>query len=70
MTVTILLEQPCSNANSPNIVTSCQQLVPNLFQQLRTSSVNTTCQQLENGFVTNLFQVCFHWSVLFTRVEH
>jgi hypothetical protein len=34
------------------LVTSCKQLVPNLLQQLGTSSANTTCRQLVNRFVT------------------
>jgi hypothetical protein len=34
------------------LVTSCKQLVPNLLQQLGTSSANTTCRQLMNRFVT------------------
>jgi hypothetical protein len=44
MTVSDLLEQPCDKSdNAIKLVTSCEQLVPNLLQQLGTSSAKTTC---------------------------
>jgi hypothetical protein len=53
MAVSDLLEQPCNKSdNAIKLVTSCQQLVPNLLQQLGTSSANTTCRQFVNRFVT------------------
>jgi hypothetical protein len=52
MTVSDLLEQPCNK--SDNAIN----LVPNLLQQLGTSSVNTTCRQLVNRFVTTCLQTC------------
>ena len=55
----MLLEQSCSRSDSPiKLVTICQQLVPNLFQQIRYKQceyiLSTTCEQL----VTTCFQVC------------
>jgi flagellar biosynthesis component FlhA len=41
--------------------------VPNLLQQLGTSSANTTCRQLVNRFVTTCLQTCNNLCV-FTRV--
>ena len=59
MTVSDLLEQPCDKSdNTITLVTSCQQLVPNLLQQLGTSSAKTTCRQLVNRFVTTCLQTC------------
>jgi hypothetical protein len=59
MTVSDLLEQPCNKSdNAIKLVTSCQQLVPNLLQQLGTSSANTTCRQLVNRFVITCLQTC------------
>jgi ribosomal protein S24E len=53
MTVSDLLEQPCNKSdNAIKLVPSCKQLVPNLLQQLGTSSANTTCRQLVNRFGT------------------
>jgi hypothetical protein len=44
MTVSDLLEQPCDKSdNAIKLATSCKQLVANLFQQLETSSEDTTC---------------------------
>ena len=41
------LEQPCNESDSlMKLVTRCYQSVPNLFQQLRKSSENTTCEQV------------------------
>ena len=41
------IEQLCNNSdNAIKLVTSCEQLGPNLFQQLGASSANTTCRQL------------------------
>jgi hypothetical protein len=59
MTVSDLLEQPCDKSdNAIKLVTSCEQLVPNLLQQLGTSSAKTTCRQLVNRFVTTCLQTC------------
>jgi hypothetical protein len=59
MTVSDLSEQPCNKSdNAIKLVPSCQQLVPNLLQQLGTSSANTTCRQLVNIFVTTCTQIC------------
>jgi hypothetical protein len=59
MTVSDLLEQPCNKSdNAIKLVASCYRLVPNLLQQLGTSSANTTCRQLVNRFVTTCFQTC------------
>ena len=64
-----LLEQPCNKSdNTIKLVTSCQQFVPNLLQQLGTSSANTTCRQLVNRFVTTCLQTCNNLCV-FTCVE-
>ena len=55
MTVSVLLEQSCSKSGSPiKLATICQQLLPNLLQPLRTSSVNTSCDELVSNFVTAL----------------
>jgi hypothetical protein len=62
-----LLEQLCYKSdNAIKLVTSCEQLVSNLLQQLGTSNANTTCRQLVNRSVTiNLFaNLC-----VFTCVE-
>ena len=68
MTVSDLLEQPSDKSdNAFKLVTSCQQLVPNLLQQLGTSSANTTCRQLVNRFVTTCLQTCNNLCV-FIRV--
>jgi hypothetical protein len=57
--VSDLLEQLCNKSdNAIKLVTICQQLVPNLLQQLGTSSANTTCRQLLNRFVTPCLQTC------------
>jgi hypothetical protein len=45
------LEQPCNKSD-------CYQFVPNLLQQLGTSSANTTCWQLVNRFVRTCLQTC------------
>jgi hypothetical protein len=59
MTVSDLLEQPCNKSDSAiKLVRSCQKLVPNLLQQLGTSSAKTTCWQLVNRFVTTCLQTC------------
>jgi hypothetical protein len=59
MTVSDLLEQPCNKSdNAIKLVASCQQLVPNLLQQLGTSSAKTACRQLVNRFVTTCLQTC------------
>jgi hypothetical protein len=59
MTVSDFIEQPCNKSdNAIKLVTSCQQLVPNLLQQLGTSSAKTTCWQLVNRFVTTCLQTC------------
>jgi hypothetical protein len=57
ITVSDILEQPSNK--SDNAI----KLVPNLLQQLGTSSANTTCRQLVNRFVTNLFAVPFKGDV-------
>jgi hypothetical protein len=44
LTVSDLSEQPCNKSDKAiKLVTSCEQLIPNLLQQLGTSSANTTC---------------------------
>jgi hypothetical protein len=69
VTVSDLLEQPCNKSdNDINLVTSCKQLVPNLLQQLGTSSANTTCHQLVNRFVTTCLQICSNLCFFYTCV--
>jgi hypothetical protein len=60
MTVSDVSELPCNKSdNAIKLVTSCQQLVLNLLQQLGTSNANTTCRQLAgNRFVTACLQTC------------
>jgi hypothetical protein len=65
MTVSDLLE-PCNKSNNViKLVTSCLQHVPNLLQQLGTSSakhnLSTACEQISN----NLFclQTCNNWYI-------
>ena len=54
-----LVRTSCNKSdNAIKLVTSCQQLVPNMLQQLGTSSANTTCRQLVNRFVTTCLQTC------------
>ena len=60
MTVSALLEQASNRSDSPiKLVISCYQLVPDLFQQLGTSSTNTTCQRLVNRLVCRSVTTCF-----------
>jgi hypothetical protein len=54
ITVSVVLEQPCNKSDNANKLKP----VPNLLQQLETSSANTTCRQLVNRFVTTCFQTC------------
>jgi hypothetical protein len=56
MTVSDLLEQPCNKSdNVIKFVTICyKEFVPNVLQQLGTSSANTTCRQ----FVKACEQIC------------
>ena len=69
MTVSNLLEQPCNKSDdATKLVTSCMLQVPNLLQ-LRTSSANTTCQQLVDRFITTCLQTCNNLCV-FTCVVH
>jgi hypothetical protein len=54
MTVSDLLEQPCNKSDSINkIVTSCQQLVPNLLHDNLGQAVRT---QLVDGLLADLLQ--------------
>ena len=54
MTVSDLLEQPCNKFdNAIKLVTSCQQLVPNLLQQTRN-------KQCENNLLTTCEQTCYN----------
>jgi hypothetical protein len=62
-------QQACSEFdNAIKLVTSCWQLVPNLLQQLGTSSANTTCRQLLNRFVTTCAFLRVYTSEHFTIV--
>jgi hypothetical protein len=59
MIVSDLLEQPCNKSDNA-IKLHCYNLltafIPNLLQQLGTSSANTTCRQLVNRFVTSCYR--------------
>ena len=54
MTVSDLLEKPCHKSdNAIKLVTSCQQLVPNLLQQ-------TGNKQCEHNLLTTCEQTCYN----------
>ena len=58
MTVSVLLEQPCNKSDNPiKLVTSYEQLVPNLFKKLVTSSAcGNVCNNLHS--LTSLTLEC------------
>jgi hypothetical protein len=59
-----LVGTTCNKSVTVNIVTKWWQLVPDLSQQLGTSSANTSWYRLDNNLVTTCFQICNNLGLL------
>jgi hypothetical protein len=70
MTVSDLLNNFATSLIMPSsLLQVVKQLVPNLLQQLGTSSVNTTCWRLVNRFITTCLQTCYNLCVFTCVVD-